>query len=140
MDRQTDPSLLRPVLSRDGERRKSDRRRKPKPSPGDRIDAARHAITAAVTAFHDHLATQFRDLSPMPPTTERRSHPHPVPLSQTVYALRLNGEILDIYQTPNAAFEAAGVFRAYRGTWVESRPGRWWSTIGALEVQDWRLK
>lgn len=62
------------------------------------------------------------------------------PLS-VVFVLRRDQEILDVYGTDTAAFEAATRYRLdSRVVWNQSRPGRWWSALGALSVDPWTLK
>ncbi len=58
-----------------------------------------------------------------------------------VFILRREQEVLDVYGSDLAAFEAAAKFRAESNVqWKESRPGRWWSVAGALAVDPWTVK
>jgi hypothetical protein len=109
----------------------ADRRTMPDRREGFPGSAEDH-IQRAIAEFHTYLEHRL---------SGRAMTNSGTPDKQTIFVLKKNNQVLDIYRTANAAFTAAEDLRRQgEVVWKQSRPGRWWSVDGALEVEEWQLK
>lgn len=92
------------------------------------VEAIRQSVIKAVDDFDEWLQI-FKQI-------DARTAPHAL-----VYVMVLNGEVLDLFSTVIGAVATARAFMDKTPAhWHVSRPGRWWSMQGTLEISVWSPK